>query len=62
MSDYNGLKPCPFCGGIAFIQKRKKYKDFPYRVKCSNTTCCNRTGNWNEVSGAIKAWNRRVDE
>lgn len=54
------LKPCPFCGSVAFLQKRNKYKSFPYRVKCANINCGNRTGNWNSVNGAVKAWNRRA--
>lgn len=56
------LKPCPFCGSVAFLQKRKKYKSFPYRVKCANINCGNKTGNWNNVDGAVKAWNRRYND
>ena len=54
------IKPCPFCGSVAMLQKRKKHKDFPYRVKCSNINCGCKTTNWNNAWGAINSWNSRM--
>ena len=58
------LKPCPFCGSMAYIERihGKRNKDFPYRVKCTNANCGCRTTRWSGVSGAIKAWNRRESD
>ena len=55
------LKPCPFCGGEAFV----KPVDTAglYTVGCSNMACvcCHRNTGWN-ASGdalAIRKWNKR---
>lgn len=53
------LKPCPFCGGVAMLYTRKKFKN-PFRIRCSNIDCGCRTANWNAVEEAVKAWNRRA--
>lgn len=51
------LKPCPFCGGEAYIVKLNILFD-PIIVGCKNCGCSvKRT---NEVEEAVRAWNRRV--
>jgi len=55
------LKPCPFCGGIPMLEKKRKHKKFPYRVVCTNLYCTNRTNLWNTAEGAVNAWNRRTN-
>ena len=53
------LKPCPFCGGVAYVQ----YNFYlTAEVVCSNcgskgTACCG----VNIDERAIEAWNRRAD-
>lgn len=59
--DNNELKPCPFCGGEAWIIrktygfKKKKY----WFVRCE---CCHATSRaeFTEID-AKKAWNRRAE-
>ena len=59
------LKPCPFCGGDARLQTKKRYKDkraFPeYRVIDTNTECCVfPVTRWCKTeTEAVKAWERR---
>lgn len=55
------LKPCPFCGGYAFVFVKEK-ADYPYRVQCGDEKCSCRTDNYTMPEGAIEAWNRRVTE
>ena len=56
------LKPCPFCGGEAYLEPAS---DTPSIVICMK---CGARGKWFEVSKhycsdekAIEAWNRRTD-
>lgn len=57
------LKPCPFCGGKAFVHHViGGYRDL-YRVHCGNEDCPTETATkwqWKKEQ-AIEAWNRRVD-
>lgn len=62
------LKPCPFCGGEAFIRVIPPHKHFlvnmpDYKggafVECVNCSCGIAEDTKEE---AIKAWNRRVGE
>lgn len=55
------LKPCPFCGGKAEIKVSKKHKKFPFRVVCMRAACSSKTARWNQLDGAVNAWNRRAD-
>lgn len=52
------LKPCPFCGGIAYIQKHS-YR-YAYWIKCYD--CGVETEAYGFEDEAIKVWNRRVNE
>ena len=49
------LKPCPFCGGKAFVSARLPYfgETFTVAVVCED---CNASS-----KHKIKAWNRRTD-
>ena len=55
------LKPCPFCGATAEINKH--YPPFQRRVKvtvrCMKCRC--NSGEWGRTDKAIEAWNRRVE-
>ena len=53
------LKRCPFCGGSAFIPKRKVGGDLLPWVFCEN--CGVETEYCETVEEAIKAWNMRAD-
>ena len=48
------LKPCPFCGGEAKINKRE------YSIEC--TRCSAYMGYFYTKQEAIEAWNRRVTD
>lgn len=52
------LKPCPFCGNVAYIEHDEM---MGYRVKCSNWKNCDahRTSFEYDQSVAIAAWNAR---
>ena len=59
------LKPCPFCGGKAYMKtiqaKRRmftKAKDYPY-IRC--VICHTSTAACFTEEEAIEAWNARVD-
>ena len=52
------LKPCPFCGGKAYIEKNR-YK-YAYWIKCYD--CRVETEAYDYVEEAINVWNRRIDE
>lgn len=56
------LKPCPFCGGKAHIQKLIAQQ--PYFVECDNEFCIagNSNASFKTEEEAAKAWNRRVCE
>lgn len=53
------LKPCPFCGGRAFIAENEELEFLPW-VICSDCGC--ETNCFRTVEEAIKAWNRRTNE
>lgn len=53
------LKPCPFCGGEAYIVKG--FSDL-HMILCED---CGSTASFQHKEGrqeAIKAWNRRAEE
>jgi hypothetical protein len=73
----NGLKPCPFCGGIAELKEQRFGTAYgnPLHTDCSATIVC-RCGlsfekEWTIVEASdgivklnediIDAWNRRID-
>ena len=53
------LKPCPFCGGSAFILKSGSGDLLPW-VTCIK--CGAETGYYETVEKAIEAWNRRAND
>lgn len=64
------LKPCPFCGGEAFMQYDHRYPDdsedgiAAFEVICTTFGCpiyrADNTYYYSEAD-AIKAWNRRTN-
>lgn len=54
------LKPCPFCGGRAKIEKIQVTGN--YRVSCEKCPVTVGRYWYFEESKAIEAWNRRVRE
>lgn len=55
MNDYEELKPCPFCGGVASLCYEE---DEGVYVKC---TGCQIKIEFATNEEAIEAWNRRVE-
>ena len=55
-TDY--LKRCPFCGKPACIEKTQD-TILPWAVRCINTKCGARTGQWMQLDSAAEAWNKR---
>ena len=53
------LKPCPFCGGEAYLADQRHVFCRVY-VTCLNCDC--RTAFWGDVPQAIEAWNRRAGD
>ena len=55
------LKPCPFCGGRAFIDRYERPKQ-EWRIRCFN--CPVKFGRYAGLSEeeVTKAWNRRTAE
>lgn len=55
------LKPCPFCGGRAFLNHTNQPIGDSYQVYCGNEDCtvepCTHT--YFEKNQAVEAWNRR---
>ena len=73
----NKLKPCPFCGGKAFLEKSSRMMVFGSLERCSYVKCINchaRGGRFvlsnygkshhsAEASArAVEAWNRRASD
>lgn len=61
------LKPCPFCGGKVGIGFEQKTANFKVYHKTDASFCCvvggiNIKCEDDSFSGAIEAWNRRVDD
>lgn len=53
------LKPCPFCGGEAVIQRFGAHPSLPFRIICS----CGaeiRGGKGESVADGVERWNRRA--
>ena len=54
------VKPCPFCGGDAFVEKKRDQ----YIVKCFHKDRCYLVGlnppRFNIEEVMVKQWNRRV--
>jgi len=48
------LKSCPFCGGEAKMAENDAYYAV---IECKK--CHMQSGQWNNESGLIKAWNQR---
>ena len=66
MSDVE-LKPCPFCGGEAYLKSALSdivvayvIPTNEYKVICKNCRCS--SGVWMQKSKAVETWNRRVIE
>lgn len=71
----NGLKPCPFCGGMAYFNRYVAYNDIKgeyhdnVRVRCSYCGACSQSieydamihGESGEYDEARELWNRRVE-
>lgn len=54
----NELKPCPFCGGRAYLSERM---NGGYYVECESIGgCLAESGNYDTEEQAVEAWNRRV--
>lgn len=63
----NELKPCPFCGGEAHIDKHKPLESEYGQVMwmaCCNNLCCTAllTSYFPRRKDAIAAWNRRAND
>ena len=56
------LKPCPFCGGEAFVQKFRIEGTGRFFISVVCRACFAQTGHHTKESYAIEAWNRRVRE
>lgn len=55
------LKPCPFCGGEAEINRGYSFgMTYIYEVECEN--CKALMGVFESEAEAIEAWNRRTEE
>ena len=56
------LKPCPFCGGEAFVQKFRIDGTGRFFISVVCRVCFAQTGHHTKEAYAIEAWNRRVGE
>ena len=62
------LKPCPFCGGKAQIDKIPKWdwesREYDYQIRCQESGCIATSLNYfyDTEEAAIEAWNRRAKE
>ena len=54
------LKPCPFCGGEAVIEKTPNTKTF--RARCTKCPCDLGRYWYFSKAAAKKAWNERANE
>lgn len=62
MTDRKKLKPCPFCGGEAFVFSRQPLfgKEYIYAAICLE--CCASSKRVRTPGEAIEAWERRADD
>ena len=58
--DMVDLKPCPFCGGYAMIDKELLSGHWVYQVRC--TGCWATSPKINTKKEVVEAWNRRTDD
>lgn len=61
----NKLKPCPFCGGEATLQRYfDTYEEIAFYVTCSGEFCevSPTTNDFRTEQEAIEAWNQRAEE
>ena len=56
------LKPCPFCGSVAVLDKFDNGECDMYQVVCSNPKCEAETISSNKPEEVITIWNRRINE
>lgn len=58
------LKPCPFCGGDARVQKVNAIVGVKFTVCCGNCYCMGHETTYlvNTREKAVEAWNRRADD
>ena len=58
------LKPCPFCGGVATIERRvSKYTGKMYTYHVVICQECHASTGWHGTKGkAREAWNRRAND
>lgn len=58
------LKPCPFCGGDARVQKVNAIVGVKFTVCCGNCYCMSHETTYlvNTMEKAVEAWNRRSNE
>lgn len=54
------LKPCPFCGGLAYIEPRNRSATKVWWVRCYD--CGIETDVYDSEKEAIESWNRRVQD
>ena len=57
----NCLKPCPFCGGCAVLEKFNNGECDVYIVQCQNPNCQAETTYSNKAEDVISIWNRRIN-
>lgn len=66
MSNEIGLKPCPFCGGKAYLSVDPEAtvdthgRKWAFTIVCGN--CCATSGLHWLIKNATEAWNRRAYE
>ena len=59
-SQFDFLKPCPFCGCNKAVTWHIGYRDLPWMVECMG---CMAEGPWAKTEEeAIELWNMRVKE
>lgn len=62
MTNAEGLKPCPFCGGEATLERACLVRDTYHWVTCRNELCVVKCHGFQSLTArdAIAAWNRRA--